>query len=38
MCHSDPDRAENGFLLTTRAGLLRGGERRPGDLHLGAQP
>ncbi len=29
MCHSDPDRAENGFLLTTRAGLLRGGERGP---------
>ena len=29
MCHSDPERAENGFLLTTRAGLLRGGERGP---------
>ena len=29
MCHSDPDRAENGLLLTTRAGLLRGGERGP---------
>ncbi len=29
MCHSDPDRAENGFLLTTREGLLRGGERGP---------
>ena len=27
MCHSDPERAENGLLLTTRAGLLRGGER-----------
>ncbi len=29
MCHSDPERAENGLLLTTRAGLLRGGERGP---------
>ena len=29
MCHSDPERAENGLLLTTRSGLLRGGERGP---------
>ncbi len=28
-CHADPDRAKNGLLLTSRAGLLRGGERGP---------
>ncbi len=28
-CHSDPERAQNDLLLTSRAGLLRGGERGP---------
>ncbi len=28
-CHSDPERAKNDLLLTTRAGLLRGGQRGP---------